>query len=133
MLPPFAVTPLYAALCGLLLLALSLRVIRLRGRYRTTIGDGGHAALQGAVRAQGNCAEYAPLALLLLFLLELTRQPVWALHLLGALLFVGRVLHALALSGSSGPSLPRTLGMTLTFASLSVTSVWLLVVVQRSL
>lgn len=137
MLPPFAVTPLYAALCGLLLLALSCRVVYLRGRHGVRIGDGGHEDLQRAVRVHGNFVEYIPLLLLLLFLLELTRQaPVWVLHLLGALIFVGRILHALGVTMQHGHerSLPRIFGICCTFVPLAVLSVWLLaVVLQRYL
>lgn len=102
MLPPFAVTPLYAALCGLLLLALSFRVIILRGRHHVKIGDGGHDDLQRAIRVQGNFAEYVPLLLILLFMLELSRHaPVWALHILGAMIFIGRICHAIGVETSA--------------------------------
>lgn len=132
MLPPFFVTPLYAALCGILLIMLSLRVIRLRGRHQVSLGDGGHPDLQAAIRAQGNFAEYAPLALLLLFLLEASREaPFWALHLLGAALFLGRALHAWGVLSSAPRSRPkpgRPVGMVLTFSMLLIAAVWLLVV-----
>lgn len=132
MLPPFAVTPLYAALCGLLLIVLSLRVIRLRHAHDVRLGDGGQPALQAATRAQANFIEYVPLALLLLYFLELSRQaPVWVLHVLGALLFLGRILHALALGHSSGRSHGRTVAMVFTFTVLAVTSAWLLLVVLQ--
>lgn len=75
MLPPFAVTPLYAALLGLLLLGLSLVVVRLRRKHRVPTGDGGHADLARAIRVQANFVEYVPLTLLLLFMLEMSRQP----------------------------------------------------------
>ena len=133
MLPPFMVTPLYAALCGLLLIVLALRVVRLRQRHQVGIGDGGHKDLSLAIRVHGNFVEYVPLALLLLFLLELTRQPVWALHLLGAALFLGRVFHAWGLSTSARASAGRVLGITLTFAVIIVTALWLLLVTLQRL
>ncbi|MGZ9080482.1 MAG: MAPEG family protein, partial [Burkholderiales bacterium] len=58
------VTPLYAALLGLWLLVLSLRVVQQRRAARVSLGDGGNTALQRAIRAQGNFVEYVPLALL---------------------------------------------------------------------
>lgn len=132
MLPPFAVTPLYAALCGILLIMLSLRVIRYRHARKVSLGDGGDESLRQAIRAQGNFTEYAPLALLLLFLLELSRQaPHWALHLLGAALFLGRVAHAWGILASRPHAKPhpgRPVGMVLTFAVITVTAVWLLFV-----
>ena len=131
MLPPFAVTPLYAALCGLLLLVLALAVVRLRQTHRVRTGDGGHADLARAMRVQANFVEYVPLTLLLLFMLEMSRQPVWALHLLGAGLFVGRVLHAWGYLGSPGLSFGRAVGIVLTWIVLGVTALWLLVVVAQ--
>lgn len=129
MLPPFAVTPLYAALCGILLVMLSLRVIGYRRSRRVSIGDGGHNDLARAIRAQANLVEYAPLTLLLLFMLELSRQPpFWALHLLGAALFLGRVLHAWGLL-TPKPHFGRVAGMGLTITALLVSAVWLLAVV----
>lgn len=130
MLPPFAVTPLYAALCALLLIAVSLRVITLRNRHNVRLGDGGHDDLRAAIRVQGNFAEYVPLALLLLFLLELSRQaPLWALHLLGLALFLGRLAHAFGLTRTLGRSPGRVIGMALTFSMLLIAAVWLLFIV----
>jgi uncharacterized protein len=137
MLPPFFVTPLYAALCGILLIMLSLRVVRYRQKFQVSLGDGGHPELQAAIRAQGNFAEYAPLALFLLFLLELTRDaPVWALHLLGAALFLGRAIHAWGVLTSAPRSKPkqgRPIGIVMTFAMLLITALWLLIIALKRL
>jgi len=126
---PFFVTPLYAALCGLLLVVLSVRVIALRRKYAVGLGDGDHEELRRAIRVQANFVEYVPLALLLLFLLELShRAPVAALHLLGALLFVGRIAHALGVSRSGSGSPGRAIGVGCTFTMMVVASVWLLII-----
>lgn len=133
-MPPFAVTPLYAALCAILLIALSLRVARLRGSLKVALGDGGERALQKAIRVQGNFIEYVPMALLLLFLLELSRQaPLWALHALGASLLLGRILHAIGLSTSAGLSFGRFVGITLTFAMILITAIWLLILAVKTM
>ncbi|QDO97027.1 hypothetical protein FNB15_06960 [Ferrovibrio terrae] len=131
MLPPFAVTPLYAALCGLLLLVLGLVVVRLRRKHAVLTGDGGNADLARAMRVQANFVEYVPLTLLLLFMLEMSRQPVWALHLLGAALFIGRLLHAWGYLLTPRLSFGRALGIGLTWIVLGVTSIWLLLVVLQ--
>lgn len=131
MLPPFAVTPLYAALLGLLLLALGLVVVRLRRRHAVLTGDGGNATLARAMRVQANFVEYVPLTLLLLFMLEMSRQPAWALHLLGAALFIGRLLHAWGYLMTPRLSFGRALGIGLTWIVLGVTAVWLLLVVLQ--
>lgn len=131
MLPPFAVTPLYAALLGLLLLALGLAVVRLRRKHGVPTGDGGNATLARAMRVQANFVEYVPLTLLLLFMLEMSRQPVWALHLLGAALFIGRLLHAWGYLTTPRLSFGRALGIGLTWIVLGTTAIWLLLVVLQ--
>ena len=126
---PFFVTPLYAALCGLLLIALSIRVIRLRREHRVGLGTGEHPELLRAIRVQANFTEYVPLALVLLLLLELShRVPVWALHLLGLLLFIGRIAHAVGVSRSAGTTAGRAIGIGCTFTMIVASAVWLLVI-----
>jgi uncharacterized membrane protein YecN with MAPEG domain len=51
-------------------------------------------------------------------LLALTSSPVWAVHILGLGLIVGRTTHAFGLSQSSGPSPARGLGIAITQISL---------------
>ena len=129
MVLPFFVTPFYAALCGILLVVLSLRVIMLRHRHQVSLGTGAQPELECAIRAQGNFTEYVPLALLLLLLLEISHQaPGWALHLLGLLLVVGRIAHAIGVSRSAGTTFGRAGGMLCTFAVILLAAVWLLVI-----
>jgi len=122
----FAITPIYAGLLGLLLLALTASVVRLRGKYKVGIGDGGHPELSRAVRAHANFIEYVPLALILLLILEYRGIPAWALHGLGGSLFLGRVLHAWGLSQRAGTSFGRAIGIVLTLLCILAASLWLL-------
>ena len=62
---------LYAALLGLILIYLSYRVVSYRVKYKIGIGDGGNTKLARAIRVQGNFVEYVPVALLLIFFVEL--------------------------------------------------------------
>ncbi len=48
---------LYAALCGLLLLFLSVRVVQGRVEFKVNVGDGGNEEMLRRIRVQGNCAE----------------------------------------------------------------------------
>ena len=89
-----SITPLYAAPIGLLFLLLSVNVIRQRLALKVSVGDGGEKALIKAMRAQSNCAEYAPLTLLLIAMAELQGGPNWLIHMLGSLLLLGRLAHA---------------------------------------
>jgi hypothetical protein len=89
------VTALYGALIALLTLALGVNVSRLRGKYNLFRGDGGHADLQGAIRAHGNTVEHVPLILILLMAAELCGGSSMVLHIFGGILIVARVLHAI--------------------------------------
>ncbi|MFZ5962701.1 MAPEG family protein [Thalassococcus sp. BH17M4-6] len=120
------VTTLYASLIALLFLALSLRVVAYRRARQISLGDAGDPALRARIRAQGNCAEYAPIGLLLLLLVELQSAPPVALHVLGLLLLAGRVLHGLALSRHPHPMVLRVGGMILTFTMIGLAALGLL-------
>lgn len=93
----FPVTAMYAGLLGLLLILLSAQVSRQRRRARVSLGLGGDAELERAARAQGNFIEYVPLGLLLLLLLEPEITRLWILHVLGTMLLLGRILHAVGM------------------------------------
>ena len=71
---------------------------------------------------QGNFAEYAPLILLLLWLVETSAYPAWVVHGLGAALLAGRVLHAYGVSQAREDFRFRVAGMMLTFATLGVSA-----------
>lgn len=111
------VTAIYAGLAGLLLLLLAARIPPLRMKLRQSLGDGGHAELQRAVRLHGNAVEHIPIALILLGLAEGLGGAAWLLHGIGTLLLAGRLLHVAALWRASGPRRLRVAGMALTFAA----------------
>ena len=121
------VTSIYAGLSGLLLLVLSLNVSRHRGRAKVSIGDGNDKALSHAIRAQGNFVEYAPLTLLLIAIAEAQGAPALAIHLLGAGLVVGRVLHAYGITRRPSVNMARMVGMILTYVTLLVAALGVLV------
>lgn len=121
-----SITSLYAALLGLLLIALSMNVIRHRGANRVSLGDGGNKALLVAIRVQANFVEYVPMAVILLALSEFQGASPLFLHLSGALLFVARVMHAIGLGGSGIQMRMRQGGVVVTFALLIIMSVRLL-------
>jgi uncharacterized protein len=114
------VTPLYAGLLATLYLALTYRVIGFRRSRRVDMGDGGDRLLARYVRGHGNFAEYAPLGLLLLLLLELGAWPGWLLHLLGLMLLGGRLAHGWAFSTEGLRLTARTAGMVLTTGMLAI-------------
>jgi uncharacterized membrane protein YecN with MAPEG domain len=126
----FPVTAFYASLLGLLLIFLSARVSRNRRRAKVSLGIGEDAILEKTVRAHANFCEYVPLALILLFVLELEISQIWLLHLLGAMLLVGRLLHAYGVMSPRAINFGRFYGSGLTWLmvlSSSLLNLWHLV------
>ena len=124
-LPQFAPAALVTALCGLLAVFLTVRVIMNRVRTGVNAGDGGDAQLAQAIRAHANFVEHAPLALLLLLVSERLGTPALAIAIMGGVLLVARAANAWGLSHSLGPSMPRQAGaglslLTVTALSLSI-------------
>lgn len=106
----------YAAVNALILLVLSMRVVRARYKTTTPIGDGGKPEMAAPLRAHANNAEYVPMALVLLWALASPLgRSIWLIHGMGVTLTIGRVLHAIGLSRTTGPSSLRFVGMTLTW------------------
>ena len=114
------VTPLYAALLALWFVVLSVYVTVHRQRHGISFGDKGNEQLLRVIRSQGNFAEYVPLALLLMWFLEMSHISVYVLHALGIALLLGRLLHGYALSFTPGFLFGRVVGATLTWAVLVV-------------
>jgi uncharacterized protein len=117
---------LWTGLNLVLLLALSVRVVRLRRKHRVEIGDGGRTDLALAVRAFGNATEYVPAAIGAIAVLALVGAPVLLVHAAGLLLFAGRLSHAFGLSRSGEASLPRAVGIVLTWLAYILTAVALI-------
>ncbi len=115
----YTITLFYAGLAGLLLLGLSFQVVALRRRFQVGLGSGEKPELERVIRVQANFCEYAPLALVLLLVLEGSGalSPL-ILHALGIALIGGRFLHALGLSRTAGVSRGRLVGTLLTWLML---------------
>ena len=117
----------YAGLLGLLLIALSARVVLARRRFRVHLGAGTEDGLQQAIRVQANFVEYVPFAALLLVIAEVQGLPLRAIHAAGLVLVASRVLHAIGLSKSPGRSFGRFYGTAGTWLVITGLSLWLLV------
>jgi hypothetical protein len=112
------VTAFYAALCGVLLLLLSGRVVLIRRNRKISLGSGGDAALEQAIRVQANLAEYMPIALILLLALELNHGSTGLLQVLGGGFVLGRLLHAWGFGRHKGLSFGRFWGTALSWVAL---------------
>jgi uncharacterized membrane protein YecN with MAPEG domain len=130
------VTSVAAALLGLIGLALAARVTAARAQTKISLGDAPTAAyapgeehlmpkLTLAQRAHLNFCEYAPLALILLGLVEAAGAPRALCVALAAMLVAGRALHPFGI-GRRAPNPFRGGGAFLTWLEMAVASVYLL-------
>ena len=99
------------------LLVLGVLVTRARVTTQTDIGDAGKPKMAGSLRAHANNTEWVPMALLMMWTLSISvfGASIWVIHAIGVTLTVGRILHAIGLSRSTGPSVLRFVGMILTW------------------
>jgi hypothetical protein len=121
------VTPIYAALAALLFSRLSVRVLSLRRSLGVPIGDGGNPEILRAMRVHANFAEYTPITLLMIFMLELSGAPLPLIHALGLSLLAGRLSHAIGVSQFDEDYRYRVVGMAMTFTPLICAAVGILV------
>lgn len=113
-----SITPLYAAILTILYIVLSFRVIFIRRGDKVSLGDGDNPALRARIRVHANFAEYAPLGLLLLLLVEVQGGNAILLHVIGLMLLAGRAAHAWGVSQHPQIMPLRVNGMILTFTAL---------------
>ena len=116
------ITPLYAGLIGLLYITLAINVIRIRRASKISLGYGDNKLLERRIRAHGNCAEYAPLALLLIAFVEISGGSNLFVHALGAALVIGRVLHGWSLSSLTPQFAGRVCGMVVTLTVIGLSA-----------
>jgi uncharacterized membrane protein YecN with MAPEG domain len=90
-------TAAYLGILGLLYAVLGLQVSRLRRGNQVLFGDGGNIKLRSAIRAHANFAEYVPIIVLMVAMLEMSGMPATRVHLMMGTLLVARLLHPLGM------------------------------------
>lgn len=122
---PMHATLMTAGLLGLIFAVLSFRVVRVRTSAKILIGDGGDQTLLSRIRAHANFAEYVPLLLILLALVEYITGTTSALMGIGLLIVVSRVAHAVGMAQHRA-NVFRLIGAVGTLLALIVLSGWVL-------
>ena len=122
--------PLYTsastACLMLIQVALMFSVIKSRGDLNIFIGHGDNAMLERRIRAHGNFIENVPTFLIGLLLLELMiGSGLWVL-VLGAVVVIARLSHAIALIANSGVTAGRLIGTLGTVIPTVVTAGYLI-------
>ena len=104
------ITLLYTSLITILAIFLAFRVGMTRGKTNTLLGEGDSSELLQSIRSHGNLMETAPIALILLLLLEMQGVADWKLHLIGSSFFLFRILHAYGITISRESTPYRVVG-----------------------
>ena len=122
------ITPMYAALLGIILLVLSIRVVAvIRAKGNVLYGDGGNADFTTVLRGQANFIEYVPLILILIAFAEAGGTSSGYIHAMVAGLLVGRIIHPLGLTNKPGINPLRFVGINLTWIALLAASIFVLI------
>jgi uncharacterized membrane protein YecN with MAPEG domain len=98
MLLPVALTTTGAA--ALINFWLGVRIGQLRIGKRISVGDGGDPRLLARMRAHANFAEYAPIVLILIALIEFAVGSQLWLWVVAAVFVLGRILHGFGMDGA---------------------------------
>ena len=116
------ITPIYAALLGLIFVVLSIKTIIIRRKNKVAVGDGNKPQLQRAMRVHANFAEYTPIAIILVGFVESLKYNEIIVHILLSLFLLGRIIHAYGLSKIDEDFKFRVSGMLLTFNVIIIAS-----------
>ena len=111
------ITLTIAGAAALLNIWLGLRVSLLRRRHRVSVGHGGNPAVEVRMRAHANFAEYTPLFVILLGLVELAIGSEAWLWLVAILFILGRLAHPFGMERPA-PNALRVGGMVATWLAL---------------
>ncbi len=126
-MPALAVTTLTAGVLGAIFLVLSTRVVMGRASGQVMLGSGETTPagdpdpLFVAIRSQANFAEYVPLCLILIGLVELQSGPTILVKTLSAVLVLARIAHPIGMA-MKPPNVFRAAGWVLTILVLLVAS-----------
>ena len=94
-----AITALYAGILAIFALYLSSRAGLFRGKtgISVLVGEPQNMELAERVRAHQNFLEYVPIMLILMGIVEINGGSTTFLHVIGVLLVVSRIAHAMGL------------------------------------
>ncbi|MFZ6801334.1 MAPEG family protein [Undibacterium sp. Di24W] len=120
------ILPIYAALCGVLFFYLSVRTIGLRRKLKIGIGASDNHEMLRAMRVHSNFAEYVPIVLILIYLVEVQGGAKFLIHALGLCLLLGRSIHAYGVSQLKEKFVFRVTGMVMTFTAMLTSCVFLI-------
>jgi uncharacterized protein len=119
------ITALYGALNAIFNIFLANKVSGLRKVHKIGLGEGKHPSMLVAIRAHANNAEFVPLALVIMLLLEMCGADKVVLHIYGGGLLFARFAHWFGLPRKA-PNPFRFAGVALTWVAIVGGSCYLL-------
>ena len=122
----FTITPIYAALLGLLFIILRTIVTIERAKSGISILTQDNMVLAEKVRRFGNFIETVPFVIILMAFVESFSAPTMVLHLIGSLLLISRLLHPIGLDHTKGAHPLRIASGMATLVSVLICVVYLL-------
>jgi uncharacterized membrane protein YecN with MAPEG domain len=103
-------TSQYILPLGIIWFVLWVRVVQMRSKLHTSIGDGGNSELHLRIRQFGNFIEWVPFVLVLMIVSELQGTKALWLNIAGLLLVIGRLIHPFGLKIENDAHILRILG-----------------------
>lgn len=115
---------LYFSIFAIMNIVLMMRVGKARMAKKVSLGDGNDPELRGHIRAHGNFIETIFFSIAALIILAMLSAPIWALHLVGAATVIGRVSHAMGMSGKHNVGKGRPMGMIIFMLTMVFTIIY---------
>ncbi len=119
------ITSLLTGVFVIMMVILALQVSLCRQKLRVSLGDGNDEALRRKIRAHGNFAEYVPLALIGLALIESAGGSVQFVSKLAVALLTSRIIHAIGIVHFKAAT-PRVIAMVMQNTVFISMGIWLL-------
>ncbi len=126
-------TAIAAATLTLILMVLGFYTVSARRSESTSLGFKKGSTLEKRVRAHANLAEYGPLILISLGLIEISVGRSMVVAGLAAWLIIARTLHPIGLITKTGANAFRFIGAASTFLIGIIVGIWLLIIAVKYL
>lgn len=123
---PLPITLMYAGVFAVFALVLSFRAGGFRGKTGVSVlfGEPANMELAERVRVHQNFLEYVPIMLILMGLIEANSGSSLFLYIVGDLLFIARIAHAIGLKHDNMAHIGRLIGAGGTALVTLVTAVY---------
>ena len=106
---PVPITALYLAIFALFAAGLYVMCGRIRAPQGISLGDGGRADLQLAMRRHANFVENVPYFMIMMTALELNGSGPALLHGLGLAMLFMRIMHVIGFKADALRTIPRAI------------------------